>query len=133
MPQKFSSGGDAVMLYQRRMLLLKTAPWRDVCHAATFCWMLVIFNEVYLTARRYGPVNIAAIHPLGAQEPWFIVSDELGSPKTFSEYHERFQIEEGFLGPPRGVPAAPSAHPSTASPRMLDRLLRHRDHFLDGF
>ena len=58
---------------------------------------LAVFNDVYLTAKRYGPVNIAAIHAFGAKEPWFIVSDEPGSPKTFSEYHERFQIEEGFL------------------------------------
>ena len=58
---------------------------------------LVVMNDVYLTARRYGPVNIAAIHAFGAQEPWFIVSDEPCTLKTFSEYHQRFQIEEGFL------------------------------------
>ena len=37
---------------------------------------LVVMNNVYLTARLFGPVNIAAIHAFGAQEPWFIVSDE---------------------------------------------------------
>jgi hypothetical protein len=58
---------------------------------------LVVHHDVYITAQRYGPVSVAAIHPFGAKEPWFIVSDEPCKQSTFTEYHERTQIEEGFL------------------------------------
>lgn len=58
---------------------------------------LVVRQDVYITAQRYGPVSVAAILPCGAKDPWFIVSDEPCSRFTFSEYHERTQIEEGFL------------------------------------
>lgn len=58
---------------------------------------LVVQHEVYITAQRYGPVSIAAVWPLGRKDPWFIVSDKPCSTRTFAEYHQRTQIEEGFL------------------------------------
>ena len=58
---------------------------------------LVVQHNVYITAQRYGPVSIAAVWPFGRKEPWFIVSDEPCSTRTFAEYHQRTQIEEGFL------------------------------------
>lgn len=58
---------------------------------------LVVQHNVYITAQRYGPVSIAAVWPYGAKEPWFIVSDEPCSDRTFAEYHQRTQIEENVL------------------------------------
>jgi hypothetical protein len=58
---------------------------------------LVVLHDVYITVDRYGPVNLAAVQARGAKEPWFIVSDERCGVRTFAEYHERMQIEEGFL------------------------------------
>jgi hypothetical protein len=58
---------------------------------------LVVRHNVYITAQRYGPVSIAAILPFGKKDPWFIVSDEPCSDRTFAEYHQRTQIEQGFL------------------------------------
>lgn len=57
----------------------------------------VFLKDVYLTRARFGPVHLAAIHPPGAREPWFIVSGQPCGPQTFDEYAGRFQIEEGFL------------------------------------
>jgi hypothetical protein len=57
----------------------------------------VVLHDVYITANRYGPVSLAAVHARGAKEPWFIISDRACGIQTFSEYHERMQIEEGFL------------------------------------
>lgn len=58
---------------------------------------LVVEHKVYVTAQRYGPVSIAAVMPFGHKDPWLIVSDEPCSARTFAEYHQRTQIEEGFL------------------------------------
>jgi len=58
---------------------------------------LVVRHQVYITAQRYGPVSVAAVLPFGRTDPWFIVSDEPCSARTFAEYHQRTQIEEGFL------------------------------------
>lgn len=58
---------------------------------------LVVQHHVYITAQRYGPVSIAAVLPFGIKDPWFIVSDEPCNLRTFAEYHQRTQIEEGFL------------------------------------
>jgi len=57
----------------------------------------VYLHDVYLTRAKFGPVHLAAIHPPGAKEPWFIVSGQPCGPQTFDEYAGRFQIEEGFL------------------------------------
>lgn len=57
----------------------------------------VFLNDVYITQDKYGPVNLAAWHSPGVRDPWFIISSSPCSQRTFDEYGERFQIEEGFL------------------------------------
>jgi hypothetical protein len=57
----------------------------------------VLLQAVSLTGECYGPVHLALARPLGEEEPWLIVSDELTGPQTFKEYGLRFDIEENFL------------------------------------
>jgi hypothetical protein len=57
----------------------------------------VLLHAVSLTGECYGPVHLALARPLGEEEPWLIVSDELTGPQTFKEYGLRFDIEENFL------------------------------------
>lgn len=57
----------------------------------------MVQHEVYITVQRYGPVSIAAVWPFGRKDPWFIAHDEPRSTQTFAEYHQRTQVEEGFL------------------------------------
>lgn len=57
----------------------------------------VFVQQVFITARHYGPVCLAGVHAFGAKEPWFILSDEPCDLRTFAVLGERFQIEEGFL------------------------------------
>lgn len=57
---------------------------------------MVIHHNVYITSRKYGPVDVAAVLPCGAKDPWFIITNQHASRISFSEYHERTQIEEGF-------------------------------------
>lgn len=57
----------------------------------------VFLNDVYITKHRFGPVNLAAWHPKGVRDPWFILSSQPCHRATFDEYATRFQIEEGFL------------------------------------
>lgn len=57
----------------------------------------VFLNDVYITKHRFGPVNLAAWHPKGVRDPWFILSSQPCHRGTFDEYATRFQIEEGFL------------------------------------
>lgn len=55
------------------------------------------FHNITLTGQHFGPVHIALGRPSDGPEQWQVVSDEPTSIKTFTEYGERFQIEEGFL------------------------------------
>jgi len=57
----------------------------------------VFLNNVYLTASKYGKVNLALAFHLDEKEKWYIVSDEAISTDTFVEYRLRFDIEENFL------------------------------------
>ena len=36
----------------------------------------IYFNNVYVTKKRYGPVNLAAYWKKGEKEPWYIATDE---------------------------------------------------------
>lgn len=57
----------------------------------------VFLESVYITKKKYGPVNLAAYFPHGAKEPWLMVSNQPCGKHTFEEFRGRFQIEEGFL------------------------------------
>lgn len=57
----------------------------------------VFLENIYITEKKYGPVNLAAYFPRGAKEPWLIVSNQPCGMHTFEEFRGRFQIEEGFL------------------------------------
>lgn len=65
--------------------------------------LLIVRHGVYVTGQKYGPVNIAAVRPFGQRDPWFIVSDQPCHTRTFAEYHQRTQVEEGFLDLKSGV------------------------------
>jgi hypothetical protein len=55
------------------------------------------WREVWLTAKRYGPVSLALGRPCGSALRWLVVSDEPTSRTTFDEYGLRFRLEEEFL------------------------------------
>ncbi|THF70973.1 transposase [Deinococcus sp. Arct2-2] len=61
------------------------------------------FHNVTLTRRHFGPLHVALGRPSDGPEQWQVVSDEPTSIKTFTEYGERFQIEEGFLDEKSGL------------------------------
>ncbi len=56
-----------------------------------------LWREVWLTAKRHGPVSLALGRPYGSALRWLIVSDEPTSRTTFDEYGLRFRLEEEFL------------------------------------
>ena len=56
------------------------------------CW-----QEVQITAHRFGPVHLAVAQPLRSDEYWYVISDETADLKPFEEYGLRFDIEENFL------------------------------------
>lgn len=60
-------------------------------------------HNVMLTGQHFGPIHIALGRPTDGPEQWQVVSDEPTSIKTFREYGERFQIEEGFLDEKSGL------------------------------
>ena len=62
-----------------------------------------LFHNVTLTGRQFGPVHVALGRPTDGPEQWQVVSDEPTGIKTFAEYGERFQIEEGFLDEKSGL------------------------------
>ncbi|NEQ27123.1 MAG: transposase [Microcoleus sp. SIO2G3] len=45
----------------------------------------------------YGGVYLAFAHAKGSDERWIIASDEPTSVETFSQYRQRFTVEESFL------------------------------------
>jgi len=55
------------------------------------------FHNVTITGQRFGPVHVVLGRPTDGPAQWQVVSDEPNSVETFTEYGERFQIEEGFL------------------------------------
>jgi hypothetical protein len=57
----------------------------------------ILWQNVFITARRYGPVHIAVARHPGSKEFWIVVSSEPTSITTFVEYGLRFDIEENFL------------------------------------
>lgn len=61
------------------------------------------FHNVMITGHHFGPVHVALGRPMDGPEQWQVVSDEPTSMETFSEYGERFQIEEGFLDDKSGL------------------------------
>lgn len=58
---------------------------------------MVVRHGVSVTAQRDGPVSIAGVLPVGAPNPWFIVSDEPCSARSVAEHHKGTQIEGGVL------------------------------------
>ena len=57
----------------------------------------LFWHQVYLPKQPYGPLHLALGRPIGSQEYWLVMSDELTDEKTFEEYGLRFDIEENFL------------------------------------
>jgi hypothetical protein len=57
----------------------------------------VIWQQVYITDKRYGPVSLAVAQSGQGQDTWYVLSDEPADGKTFEEYGLRFDIEENFL------------------------------------
>ena len=55
------------------------------------------WQDVSLTAKRYGPVAIALGRPYGSDLRWLVVSSEPTGRQTFVEYGLRFRVEEEFL------------------------------------
>jgi len=55
------------------------------------------WQDVSLTAKRYGPIAIALGRPCGSALRWLVVSSEPTSSETFAEYGLRFRVEEEFL------------------------------------
>jgi len=56
------------------------------------CW-----QEVQITEQHVGPVHLAVARPLGSDEYWYVISDEMADIQTLEEYGLRFDIEENFL------------------------------------
>jgi len=56
------------------------------------CW-----QGVEITESHFGPVHLTVALPLGSDEYWYVISDEVADLKTLSEYGLRFDIEENFL------------------------------------
>lgn len=56
------------------------------------CW-----QDVEMTETHFGPVHLAVARPLGSDEYWYVISDEVAGLKTLEEYGLRFDIEENFL------------------------------------
>jgi len=54
-------------------------------------------HQVYITAQRYGPVQLALARRHDGTEYWFVASDEPTDVQTCAEYGRRFDIEENFL------------------------------------
>lgn len=61
------------------------------------------FHNITLTGQHFGPVHVVLGRPTDGSERWQVVSDELTSLETFTEYGQRFQIEEGFLDDKSGL------------------------------
>lgn len=57
----------------------------------------LFLHNVAITAEAFGPVSLALARHSRTGESWYIVSDEPTSVPTFSEYGQRFDIEENFL------------------------------------
>lgn len=55
------------------------------------------WHQVWITAKRYGPVHLALAHLAETGERWLVVSDEPTDLTTWDEYGLRFDIEENFL------------------------------------
>jgi len=55
------------------------------------------WQQVSITAQRYGPVDLAVAQAWQGQDVWYVLSDEPTDGKTFEEYGLRFDIEENFL------------------------------------
>jgi hypothetical protein len=58
--------------------------------------MAYFYNNIYLTAKSYGPVHLACGCPINGSDYWYVVSDERVSIDTFNDYALRFDIEESF-------------------------------------
>ena len=55
------------------------------------------WQQVWITQQYFGPVHLALARPNGLRECWYVISDEPTDMTTFTEYGERFDIEENFL------------------------------------
>jgi len=55
------------------------------------------WQHVDVTQQRYGPVHLAVARLADTGEYWRVLSDEPTSPRTWTEYGRRFDIEENFL------------------------------------
>lgn len=79
------------------------------------------FQNVAITGQHFGPVHLVLGRPTDGPEQWQVVSDEPTSTQTFTEYGERFQIEEGFLDDKSGLFALESSRIRDAA--GLERLV----------
>jgi hypothetical protein len=80
------------------------------------------FQQVWILAAAIGPVHLAAacLHAR-PDDPWFVVSDEPTTARTFEEYGLRFDVEESFRDDQSGGFQLHKSRLTT--PDALERLL----------
>lgn len=54
------------------------------------------YHNVLLTKKHHGLVHVGLANVKGAKEPWFVVSNQPTTDQSFTEYGERFDIEQVF-------------------------------------
>ncbi len=79
------------------------------------------YHNVAIFGMALGPVHLVVAQPADApDDPWYIVSDELTSQQTVTEYGLRFDIEETFLDDKSGGFQVQTSELQT--PEALERL-----------
>lgn len=79
------------------------------------------YHNVALFGTALGPLHLVVAQPADApDDPWYIVSDELTSQQTVTEYGLRFDIEETFLDDKSGGFQVQTSELQT--PEALERL-----------
>lgn len=62
-----------------------------------------MYHQVRLWESGTERVNLAHAYPVGAAEPWTVITDEVPTLQTFRQYGLRFRVEELFLDSKSGV------------------------------
>ncbi|WP_319419104.1 transposase [Pleurocapsa sp. FMAR1] len=79
-----------------------------------------MYHQVRLWESGIERVNLAHAYPMGAAEPWTVITDETPTLNTFWQYGLRFRVEELFLDSKSGVFGLADSRLRTAS--KLSRL-----------
>jgi hypothetical protein len=81
----------------------------------------IYFTKVYVTKKRYGPVNLAVYWKKGEKQPWYIATDEEACATTLLDFAKRMHIEEMFSDfQSRGFNMQKS---KIKTPERMDRLM----------